>query len=113
MAFVLKSNVVLNNQVVSIVKDNHLGVGLVNGVTSHKGLGHILGTVEEDAIPARNLRLSALEELHIADLDLKTIEVSASSHHVWTVIANWSATVSQDLNVSCEQTHLCPYHQFV
>jgi hypothetical protein len=82
----------------------------MNRIASNKRFRHVLRTVEKDAISARNLRLSTLEELDIGDLNLKTIEVCAGNHDMWAILANWSTTIAHDLDVSCEQANLCPHH---
>ncbi len=57
---VSKPNVVFNCELVGSVNGYHFGEGRMNGVASEVGVWEIPAPVEEDAVAAWDLRLSAL-----------------------------------------------------
>ena len=113
MSFIHEAYIIVNCQLACTIQDNHLCIRLMNRIASYKRCRHVVGHIEEDAMPARNLRLSTLEELHIGNLNLQTIEVCARGPHMWSIIANGGTNIAHNLDISCEQANLSPHHQLI
>jgi hypothetical protein len=84
-----ESHVVLNREIVNSVDSDDSSEGVVHCVAASKGGRDVPCHMEVDAVPAKNLGLSAMGKLSEAHVALEAIDCEAGEHEVRTILGDF------------------------